>query len=186
MFAPVAGEFGLVVNAEITSAVLDRAATGRIQSAQDIQQRGFSAALRTQQHHEFAGQQFQIDAAQRLHLDFTHRVDFGQTPGEKNSIELGGHGRESLFKAQRGVTLILPPRGQKKRLSTIEGRFERVPANIGAQSQQTQLETSGTIASPGLPKLNAQFAKISAVSFATPGVFLSHAHIPANRRGYPL
>ena len=52
-----------------------------IQSAQDIEQGGFTAARRAQQHHYLTLVEFQIDAPQRMDLDLSHLINFNQING---------------------------------------------------------------------------------------------------------
>jgi len=61
---------------------------GRVQPAQDVQQRRLAAARWAEHHHELAAAQLQVDAAQRLHLDIAHGVDLGQPLGAEDDLAL--------------------------------------------------------------------------------------------------
>jgi len=77
-------------------AVPDFPAAGYVQPAEDVEQRGLATAGGTQQHHELAAVQGQVDAAQRVHLDVAHPVHLGQAAGAEYR-RIGGrccrHGR---------------------------------------------------------------------------------------------
>ena len=62
-----------------------RSPVGRhVEAAEDVEERRFAAAGGAEQDDELAGEQVNIDAAQRLHLDFAHAIDFGEAAGLEN------------------------------------------------------------------------------------------------------
>jgi hypothetical protein len=66
VIAPV-GSWLLVGGREVAVQVEHLPRRGRIQPAQDVQQGGFAAAGRPQQHHQFPRAELQVDAAQGVH-----------------------------------------------------------------------------------------------------------------------
>ena len=77
-------EFGFGRAGQHVVEITHLAAAGRIEPAEDIQQRGFAAARRAEQHHQFTTIEREIDAAQRMHLDLAHAIDLGQSVGDEN------------------------------------------------------------------------------------------------------
>ena len=88
VLAAVAGERGVVEFGELLPAVEHRAAGGHVEPAQDIEQRALAAAGRAQQHDELAGVQIEVDAAERVHVDFAHVIDLRQSAGGENDLGL--------------------------------------------------------------------------------------------------
>ncbi len=56
----------------------------RVQSAQNVEQRGFARTRRTEQDDEFAAVDLQIDTAQRMHDLFACPIDFGQAAPDED------------------------------------------------------------------------------------------------------
>jgi hypothetical protein len=77
VMASVEREFAFARMREIVIAVAHRARARGIETAQDIEQRGFAAAGCAEQHHELAAVQHNIDPAQRQHVDLPHAVHLG-------------------------------------------------------------------------------------------------------------
>ena len=75
MMAPILGQSGFTCNGEVAIAIKNLAAGRHVQSAQYIEKRGFTAAGRTEQHDEFRLGQFEVHAAERMHLHLAHVVD---------------------------------------------------------------------------------------------------------------
>ena len=82
--APELGERAVIGMSEILPVVPDAPRRGHIQPAEDVQQRRFAAARRPQNHHELARMEFEVDAAQRMHLHLTHPVDAGDALGTEH------------------------------------------------------------------------------------------------------
>ena len=95
MLAAIAGQRRVVELGELLAAIEHRAAGGHVEPAQNIEQRALAAARRAQQHDELAGVQLQVDAAQRVHVDFAHVIDLGEAAGGKHRLRIAvGRRRE--------------------------------------------------------------------------------------------
>src|SRR5512143_2861709 len=69
---------------EVFAAVSHLPLRCRVESAQDVQERGLPASRRTQQHNELAGQELEVHAAQGVHPHLAHLVDLGQAADSEN------------------------------------------------------------------------------------------------------
>ena len=78
MLAPVARQFRVVGVDEIVVAPHRLAGRGRIEPAENIEQRRFAGARRPQQHDEFALVDVEVDVAKRMHRDLAHDIDLRQ------------------------------------------------------------------------------------------------------------
>jgi hypothetical protein len=81
MLTPVLRERALVGLGEIMVAIVDRAGRRHVEAAENVQQRGFSAARGSKDDDELGLEQIEIDPAERLHLDLAHAVDLGKVAG---------------------------------------------------------------------------------------------------------
>jgi len=78
--APVAGEGSVVVRGQIVIEVVDGSGRGHVEATEDVEQRRLSAAGGAQQNHELACEQIQINATQRVHVDFAHVIHLRDPP----------------------------------------------------------------------------------------------------------
>ena len=76
MLAPIARQFRIVGTDEVMLAPPRLTGGGRVEPAEDIEQRRLAGARRSEQHDEFALIDVEVDVAQCMHLDFAHHIDF--------------------------------------------------------------------------------------------------------------
>jgi hypothetical protein len=98
MLAPVARQFRVVGINEIVVAPHRLTGCGRIEAAEDVQQRRFAGAGGPQQHDEFALIDVEVDVAQRMHRDFAHDIDLRQAAGAEH------HGLRGTRRLRHGGT----------------------------------------------------------------------------------
>jgi hypothetical protein len=91
VLAPKAREVRVRRAGEQVVEVADLAAGGRIEAAQDVEQRRFAAAGRSEQHDQLAAVELEVDAAQRLDFHLAHPIGLGETPGSENRCGRNGH-----------------------------------------------------------------------------------------------
>jgi hypothetical protein len=71
---------------QVLAVVPDVAVRGHVETAQDVQERGLAAAGRAEQHHELAGIQIEIDAAQGVDLDLAHAIHLGDAARAEDEL----------------------------------------------------------------------------------------------------
>ena len=77
MLAPIARQFGIAGADELVLA--PRAwPSGRVEPAENVEQRRLAGARRPEQHDEFALIDVEVDVAQRMHRDLAHGIDLAQ------------------------------------------------------------------------------------------------------------
>ena len=91
VLAAVAGQLAFVRGGEIVVEEVDLPAGGRVEAAQDVEQRGLAAARRAQDHDELAPAEIQVHGAQRVHFDLAHAIDLGEAPGPEHRRVTGAH-----------------------------------------------------------------------------------------------
>ena len=74
----ILGELRVVRRRQIVILVDDLARGRHVESAEDVEQGGLARSGRTEQDHELARKQVEIDAAERLHGDLAHLIDLRQ------------------------------------------------------------------------------------------------------------
>ena len=84
--AAKAREAGVAGVGQVFAVVPHLPGAGHVQPAQNVQQGRFAAARRPQHDDKFARAQFQIDAAQGMHLDIAHAIHLGQPLCPENQI----------------------------------------------------------------------------------------------------
>ena len=87
-------EFSAVEVRDVVLAEGDRAARGRVDSAEQVEQRGLAGARRAQDRHELAAVDGELVDVQRLDLDLAHLVDAANVAhDDEGSARFGGcHG----------------------------------------------------------------------------------------------
>ena len=89
MRAPVIGQRRLAGRREVAFLV-DHLAGGRdVEPAQDVQQRRLARSGRPEQDDELAGDEIEVDPAERLHGDFAHAIDLRNRAGFENDVGVG-------------------------------------------------------------------------------------------------
>ena len=84
--APVFSERRLIGGRQIAIAIGHRAARRHVEAADDVEERGFTAAARPEHDDELARPNGQRHAAERMHVDFAHPVDLGDIPQGKDGV----------------------------------------------------------------------------------------------------
>ncbi len=74
VLAPVASELFVTGAVQFMISKMCAAGRGPVQPAENVQQGGFAAARRAQQHDELAGINIEIDVLQRTHLGITSDI----------------------------------------------------------------------------------------------------------------
>ena len=99
MGAPVGGQRRFAGRREVAILVDHLARRRHVEPAEDVEQRRLARARRTEQHDELAGEQVEVDAAQRLDGDLAHPIDLREgARDEDGDSRLGGgfgHGRRN-------------------------------------------------------------------------------------------
>src|SRR5262245_4199220 len=86
VLAAVAGQGGVVPGGQVVVAIPHGPTRRHVQPAEDVEQGGFAAARRAEQDDKFPLVKVEIDAAQGVHLDFTHAVYLGDPAGLENRL----------------------------------------------------------------------------------------------------
>ena len=100
--APEAREFVLVRTGKVVAAIGERAVGRRVESAEDVEERGFSRAGCAEQDDEFAAVKIEIDAVQRADFRLAARVNFRQPARREKRFARGPAGRRTWRLAERG------------------------------------------------------------------------------------
>ncbi len=88
VMAAVTGQFPVIGGTQLHVAITHLARGRHVESAENIEQRRLAGAGGAQHHHQLAGIEIQIDAAQGMHLDFTLIVDLGESASLENNLML--------------------------------------------------------------------------------------------------
>ncbi len=105
MLAPVTRERAVVLVRQVMVFEPGFARARRVETAEDVEQGGLAAARRAEQHDHFAGPQFEVHAAQRVHFDFARAVDLAEVARAEHCPlrTRGRHDREDLAGEQKSA-----------------------------------------------------------------------------------